>query len=253
MSEKRIHLNNDQIPMEDDDLYSYQLSLLYKRSDQLEVHSELIINEALPKLKQTNTFLDVGAGNGFLTEKIAPFFKKVYCVEPNYKSFQLLTKKFKNIYNTTIEDFKCNIKFDFILCSHVLYYIKREFWISIIKKLFNLLNENGIIVVILQSKDGEMQKFFNKFASQIYKIDPSQFNTELQHNNFNTELKHFFITIKTESFDEFLEICYFLLLEKKEYLIKKRSQIEEYIITNFKKDNYYSMKQEIDAILIFKN
>ncbi len=244
-------MENEKIPMEEEVLYEHQLDLLYCRSDQLKIQSDIIINEIKSKSTERNRFLDIGAGNGRLTEIIAPLFKETHCIEPHLKNAQYLAKKFDKVYNVYLQAFITPLKYDLILLSHVLYYIKRESWLRTIKDIFSSLEDKGIIILILQSKDGEVQKFFNKFANEVYDIDPIQFAEELTQFDYTIDVIHSSITMKSQVFEEFLELCFFFLLEKKSNLIKRERQITDYILNHFKKNSYFTMKQDIDFIFIY--
>ncbi|MHA1292031.1 MAG: class I SAM-dependent methyltransferase [Promethearchaeota archaeon] len=246
-------MDSIRIPMEKENIYERQLRLLYKRSDNLEIQKIKIRSKAIFKLIKREKFLDIGAGNGILTNYISKYFKETYCVEPNDVNVKMLKElNFKKIFNCGIEEFNTNEKFDLVLCSHVLYYIKREFWLDIITKMKGFLDDNGILVILLQSKDGEFQRFFNIFSGDKYNIDPIALNHELNTINLKTQIHHFKITFKTKDFKEFLEILYFLLLDRKENLKKKEELLIRYINSHFKRNGYYLLTQDIDMILIFK-
>jgi len=118
--------------------------------------------------------------------------------------------------------------------------------------MWGFLDKDGILAILLQSKEGEFQQFFNTFSTDKYEIDPKSFRKELLALSYDTKIHHFKITFKTEEFGEILEILYFLLLDKKENLKEREESMIKYINSHFKKNGYYLFTQDIDLILVYK-
>lgn len=103
--------------------------------------------------------LDIGGGDGihsrFLSERFSNSL--VYYIEPSKVLFDLaISNGFKenvSFWNTSLENFKVNKKFDLILVSHVLQYLDSSLE-EFIRKCISLLNVGGEIWVINQTKKG---------------------------------------------------------------------------------------------------
>lgn len=67
---------------------------------------------------QSRTLLDLGAGDGEVTARIAPLFEKVYATEMSHTMRNLLQKR--GYYLLEIDDWYINKKFDFISCLNVI-------------------------------------------------------------------------------------------------------------------------------------
>lgn len=113
--------------------------------------------------------LDVGSGEGSLIFKIAKMLLSlggkrsisVYALEPSSYFVELLKKKMGKINSNickiktiplTLEKFlssRINIKFDFILASHVFYHFSN--WLETINNLKGLLKDKSNIFIILES------------------------------------------------------------------------------------------------------
>lgn len=108
-------------------------------------------------LKQDGSILDLGCGNGRLSE---PFFKsdyKVTLVDKDSKMLREAEDNFKKIkesgfqsLNTSIEDFEFNEVYDGIIMSNVLPFQKNKENISrIVQTAFDKLNKGGFLYFTL--------------------------------------------------------------------------------------------------------
>lgn len=135
------------------------------------------INDTFP-FKKSWEFLDIGAGNGKITIPLAKKVKTTIVVEPSSVMMNLLKKRLKNknivFIKKKIEDFKSKKKFDFILISHTLYFVKN--WTKILKKVISLLKKEGYLAIILHAKSGQYYRFLNKFQGCI--------DNKIKHENF---------------------------------------------------------------------
>lgn len=153
--------------------YLITLKLL-AASGQEKTHREIILfREVISKMTsknfRTNSFLDIGIGNGELTRYFAPFFSRVTIVDQNKEilnNFVLNDKKIERI-NDSVQNYSSPLyngdKYNFILLSHVLYYIEKSQREKLIKSLYELLSDDGILVVIYNSggSRGKLGKHFN--------------------------------------------------------------------------------------------
>ena len=134
------------VEMEEEAEYKRQLGLFSRSSTEKGIEL-LKIGEIIAGLKKREKFLDIGAGGGDLTIPISQSFKETAIVEPNEKQAVMFQKRRPGVkvYNDHWE--KVDIgkqRFDFILCSHVLYYIKDDKWLSTIEKMHRHLEDGGI-------------------------------------------------------------------------------------------------------------
>lgn len=106
----------------------------------------------LKKLKfffNYNDCLELGAGNGNFTVKLAKFFKSITVVEGSSKSISKIKKldiKNINIINQNIEKINIKKKFNNIFIIHTLEHLKKR--THTLKKIKNLLTNNGLLYVV---------------------------------------------------------------------------------------------------------
>ncbi len=111
-------------------------------------------------------FLDIGAGPGFVIHELLDYFNTVVAVDPNdsyascYSTLSLVDKF--TIINKNFESVNFNKKFDFILCSHVLYHVPQNDWSVFIDKIIQLLSPKGRALLTLVAPRGEFHHLCNQ-------------------------------------------------------------------------------------------
>jgi SAM-dependent methyltransferase len=217
------------IDMEDDAEYRRQLSLFTNCCT--EKPTELVkIGEVLAGLKQRRRFLDIGAGSGYLTIPISEEFAETTVVEPNTIQAAYLRRRCPgfNVYQGGWQDADLgDRRFDFILCSHVLYYIEEGRWPETIEKMLDHLEPGGCAVIVLQSSTGEVADFFNQFTR--YDVSVLELRQALVKHcgDDNVETHYFTNEICTESLDDMTSIGLFLLIDRR--FKEREADIRRYI------------------------
>ncbi|OGW54908.1 MAG: hypothetical protein A2Y81_10835 [Nitrospirae bacterium RBG_13_43_8] len=239
------------IEMEEDAEYQRQLNLFSRSSTEKGI--ELVkIGEIISGLAKRKYFLDIGAGGGDLTIPVSQSFDETTIVEPNVKQADFLKKRCPrfNIYNDSWENVDLTpMRFDFILCSHVLYYIKEDQWLSTIKKMYAHLEEGGCIAVVLQSPIGEVADFFNQFTHYDVNILELWQDLIQRYGEDAVETRYFLNEIWTESLDDMVTIGLFLLLDRS--FKKYTEKIRQYFESHHKIQEGYCIKQD-EILLIVK-
>ena len=160
------------------------------------------------------SFIDVGAGNGDLTDLIKENFDRTVVVEPSERLFRMLEKKKYDLaIKSTLEDLKLKEKFDFVLCSHVLYYTKD--WQKSLEKMYKLTRKKGLLCIISHAGTGEWNSMMKKFAPKIGKADfevpgPRYLTNFLREKNLSSFHKVVSDTITIPSVDKALALIPFM-------------------------------------------
>jgi SAM-dependent methyltransferase len=116
----------------------------------------------LPRL---GTAIDAGAGTGKLTTWLADRFATVIGVEPNLSlaaEFRSACPKATLIPDTVLAA-NPHGKADFVLCSHVFYYIPRTEWEDNLRRLMSWLAPGGVLAISLQNPDSDCMKMVDHF------------------------------------------------------------------------------------------
>lgn len=237
--------------MEEDAEYQRQLNLFIRSSTEKGI--ELVkIGEIMAGLSKRRYFLDIGAGSGDLTIPISQSFEEITIVEPNAKQAGYLRRRCPHfiIYNDSWESVNLDLKrYDFILCSHVLYYIKEDQWLSTIDKMYAHLEDGGRIAIVLQSPIGEVASFFNQFTHYDVNILELWRDLIREYGDENIEVRYFMNEIYTDNLEDMVTIGLFLLLDRK---YKERiGDISNYFESHHKTDNGYRLMQD-EILLVIK-
>ena len=157
-------------------------------SQSLEKLKEIFIIKPLLKslyndfsVSKKPTLLDVGCSTGWITSVARQVGFEVKGLEINSNSAKIAREKYGlKIYEGSIEDLDTNKSFDSIIMMHVLEHLIDP--LNILKKVYNLLAENGILLIVIPNSDSLGTKIFRRYYN---------WNAPLHLNFFN---KH---TIKT--------------------------------------------------------
>lgn len=153
-------------------------------------HREKILNKELVlKLKNFTNFLDIGVGKGEITKFIGQHFSNITVVDNSLESLSNLpdiigpnNSTVRKVYGDILTVDVSQIKYDLILMSHTLYYIDNNLRSSLLEKLYNMLNENGVVVFVYNDGLGreKMVKHFQGRQEDFYHFI---LNSMYEHKN----------------------------------------------------------------------
>jgi 2-polyprenyl-3-methyl-5-hydroxy-6-metoxy-1,4-benzoquinol methylase len=124
------------------------------------------------RLLNDKKLIEFGPANGEKTLIYAKYGAELTVVEPNKKFLNNLKKnlgKFNvkfNSYNTFIENFKTNNKYDFVILENFLTSIKKRN--LALKNVTKTLNKNGFIIFTYHNPEGFFLEYFKKFILNSY-------------------------------------------------------------------------------------
>jgi len=239
---------HETVEMEEDAEYQRQLAVFVKSSTEKGI--ELVrVGETMAGLTHRRHFLDIGAGGGDLTIPISQSFSKTTVVEPNEKQAAYLQRRCPQftIHQANWEEvYLAHTRFDFILCSHVLYYIEEGHWLSTVQKMYRHLDDRGRIAIVLQSPIGEVARFFNRFTR--YDVNVLELWGELirLYGEEAVDVRYFLNEIWTESLEDMVTIGLFLLIDSR--FREQEEAIRQYFATHHAVEGGYRLVQ--DEILL---
>lgn len=245
--------------IENPEVYVVTDRIFYENSQQLDLFAEEIEKELLPAIKNKNHFLDIGAGPGLLTKRLASHFQTTSVVEPNNEFVKKYEKGAFQVYNSTFEECSLPFSYDFVLCSHVLYHIDLKKWPAFLDKLYKSINANGKGLVIMMAPRG-------RFHEECLKLNPEYPHSKqgieyLQSHKIPHKIKKVKVSLKTRSFQDMFTVLRFFLFEDcftpetYKALTPERLKEIDAAITQFVNDcltgeSTYELQYDEDHILI---
>lgn len=226
-----------------DEEYQRQLALFVRSSDE---KPKLVrqLQQIVARLPRRERFLDVGAGGGDLTIPLSTHFHSTTIAEPN----QVQVERFRRTYpdfqvqNVALEKLELTGRtFDFILCSHVLYYLDPSAWADQVDKLHHWLTPGGKVAVVMQSPAGDVARFFQHFNGYHADVIPLWDEMVARHGEADVEALYCRARIQTASLDDMVKIGLFLLIDKR--FEQRKPEIADYHNRHHRTADGYCMHQ----------
>ena len=121
-----------------------------------------------------DVFIDAGAGNGKLTRVLEDRFATRIAIEPNDSLRQDLAVACPEttVIGETISRAEPGVPADFILCSHVFYYIDPAEWGATIERLASWLRPGGVLAVAIQDHETDCMRMLHHFTGERFDLSP---------------------------------------------------------------------------------
>ena len=153
--------------------YINSLDLFMAAGFEREHLEEIIIRMITPRLKDCKEILDIGVGNGDLSKLIDGNCEFVTAIDNKQEALNNLPNKMGSSFVNNVDKIKgtildtevLNKGYDFIVLSHMLYYIEEKERIKLIDKLYNLLSEKGTILIIYND-NGDREPLAEHFGGK---------------------------------------------------------------------------------------
>jgi hypothetical protein len=178
--------------------------------------------------------MDVGAGEGRYTNLLLEKAKYTIALEPNPDLRIELQKRYPTleiwpdmIADTNVAPASAN----FILCSHVFYFIEPDNWLKTLDTLGSWLAKDGLLVVILARPKGTCMSICEHFYDRC--LDLSLLAKDMQqktNHDFEIILETLPVKITAPDLNTAYKIAEFLLNPPpSEYNLPSHKVIEDYI------------------------
>ncbi len=149
------------------------------------------LERAVEDLPRRDVFLDAGAGEGSTTAWLAESFERTIAVEPNAYLRQRLEQACPaaGIVPRTILEAEIESRADFVLCSHVFYYIDDDAWVAHLERLASWLAPAGSLVVVMQNPESDCMRMLRNFFGKREGLgDLKESFERADHRDFTAEI-----------------------------------------------------------------
>lgn len=195
------------------DAYRAAFRTFLEHTDQKE-QGRRWLSRLVESLPARRVFIDAGAGNGKVTAWFADRFQRTIAIEPNPHLRRELVETCPNAeaLSAGILAARPAAAADFVLCSHVFYYIGCEVWLETLGVLASWLAPQGALVVALQNHDSDCMRMIGHFYGR--RFDLSQLAAAFRDAHgaaYRVELETTPASIRTPDFDTAETIAEFML------------------------------------------
>ncbi len=154
------------------DEYHKAFQLFLDHTDQ-KARARERLEKLVAGLPSRNVFIDAGAGTGKVTAWLEGSFGRTIAAEPNASLRKELaaTCPSAEILGDMILDAKIAPKADFVLASHVFYYIDGRDWMPNLERLASWLAPQGMATVILQNRKTDCMEMLRHFLRQSFDLN----------------------------------------------------------------------------------
>jgi 2-polyprenyl-3-methyl-5-hydroxy-6-metoxy-1,4-benzoquinol methylase len=232
--------------------YLDAVDLLLASTLEAEHRNEILERSILPSLRSFNSMLDIGVGNGQLTKFIGQYYNNITVVDNSEDALNNVAdyhskngSKVDKIYGSVLDVEIPYKSYDMIVLSHVIYYIDPAERSILIDKLYNLLSDNGVILIVF-NEGGNRYQLTNEFDGTHFEF--SGLISDVSKNYPETTIIEFDESIQTNSIESALQIAGVCL--KDASTTASEYDLIEYLRSKHYDDNMYTINMVQKIILI---
>lgn len=193
--------------------YQRAFELFLAGSDEKAV-THAYLTELVEQLPARDAFVDVGAGSGATTGYLARYFAYTLAVEPGAPMRAVLRAALPDVdvSDARVLDVRPDRAIDFVLCSHMLYYVPRDEWVATVLHMAGWLRSGGELVIVLQNPDNACMRMARHFTGA--RFDLADLAADLANHaaaNVSCSFTTLPVTYRTSDLGEALVVAEFMV------------------------------------------
>jgi SAM-dependent methyltransferase len=204
-------------------------------------------------LRSRGLFVDAGAGEGSTTGALARLFNQTIAIEPNDALRVELARRCSQavILGVPISEALITSPADFVLCSHVLYYIPQNDWIDTLERLASWLSPDGAAVVLLANHGADVMALPREFFGRNFDLAPVVQEFKTRHNDWEVLMDTLNCEVVVEDLESACTLTRFFLSDYPNWGTGvTRSRVQEYVLSHFTDPRGYRMSCDQDVLLL---
>ncbi|HJU09889.1 MAG TPA: class I SAM-dependent methyltransferase [Candidatus Binataceae bacterium] len=204
-------------------------------------------------LRSHGLFVDAGAGDGSTTAALAKLFDRTIAIEPNSILRAELARRCPEaeILEATISDARIAAPADFVLCSHVLYYIPQNHWIDTLERLTSWLGAHGVAVLLLGNSNADVIALSREFFGKNIDLAPAVEEFKARHNDFEILTHTLNCEVVVDDLESACTLTRFFLSDYPDWGRRiTRPRVEEYVRRHFTDPRGYRLSCDQDALTL---
>lgn len=194
------------------------------------------LDRVVAELPAHGTLIDAGAGSGVLTARLAPRFDRTIAIEPNLSLADDLQAACPTaeLHRKMILDALPGHLADFIVCSHVFYYIPPGAWLDHLRRMVGWLQPRGVLAITIQNPDTDCMKMLRDFLGVRFDLaDLGERFLVGERGTYRAEIETVPATIVTDDLETAVTVAEFMLNLTPLRNPPLRSTLESYIVRHF--------------------
>lgn len=215
---------------------------------------EIFLVEITKEIEKYNvhSLLDIGAGNGLLSIPLSKKVDRYIAVEPKEEYVKKLKAADLEVIHEKFPT-EINESFDLVLSSHSLYSYKKENFEPFIKEAWNLVNPNGILLIITyRGQEDDWTNLMDQIGvkKENLKIKIEDYNRigyngliELLNSLGEVKTKKIITKVVTDNIEDMIQALSFVFsdgkMEKKKQFLSFRNKLEDVLNSQYKDDKGY--------------
>lgn len=130
------------------------------------------LQQVVDDLPMRKVFVDAGAGNGEFTRAFTAAFDRTIAIEPNTYLLNQLRQAVPTAeaIGEPILSAQPSAQGDLVLCSHTLYYIPAEEWLTHLERLVSWMSPTGVTIVVLQHRESGCMNMVHHFFGHRFEL-----------------------------------------------------------------------------------
>lgn len=248
-----VHIDEPLKPYADDQPeYARAFETFLTHTDQKTKTIEWLTN-LVNGLRSHGLFVDAGAGEGSMTAALAKFYHRTIAIEPNSALRAELARRCPEaeIVEAPIGVARIASRVDFVLCSHVLYYIPENDWVGTLERLTSWLAAYGGAVVLLGSPGADTMRLPYEFFGKSIDLAPAVQEFKARHDDFETLMQTLDCEVVVDDLESACTLARFFLGAHPDWgRTVTRRKVEEYVRSHFTNPRGYRLSCDQDVVLI---
>jgi SAM-dependent methyltransferase len=206
-------------------------------------------------LQSHGLFVDAGAGDGSMTAALAKLFDRTIAIEPNSALRAEIERRCPEaeIVEAPIGEVRIPSPADFVLCSHVLYYIPQNNWTDTLERLTAWLGAHGAAVVFLGNSNADVIALPREFFGKNIDLAPAVQEFKARHDDFEILTHTLNCEVVVDDLESACTLTRFFLSDYPDWgKTVTRRRVEEYVRSHFTDPRGYRLSCDQDALLLLR-
>jgi trans-aconitate methyltransferase len=206
-------------------------------------------------LQSHRLFVDAGAGDGSTTAALAKLFDRTIAIEPNGTLQVELARRCPEaeIVEASIGEARIISPADFVLCSHVLYYIPQNEWTDTLEQLTAWLGAYGTAVVLLGNSNADVIALLREFFGRNIDLAAAVQEFKARHDDFEIRTHTLNCEVVVDDLESACTLTRFFLSDYPDWgRTVTRRRVEEYVRSHFTDPRGYRLSCDQDALSLLR-